>query len=85
MDNALAVMKLESGNNPGAHNFNPATGDDSWGLLQVNRYGSLAAARPSAEWLTVPANNIAYAAGIWRAQGWCRPWPNTAREAGICK
>ena len=67
-ENAKRVMMCESGGNPTRHN--PLPPDDSWGLFQINRYGKLAASRPSAEWLVVGENNIQYAAGIWRAQGW---------------
>jgi SLT domain-containing protein len=37
----------ESGGNPNAVNQNAATGDDSWGLFQINYYGGLAQSRTS--------------------------------------
>jgi soluble lytic murein transglycosylase-like protein len=82
VDNALAVMRQESGGNPTQHNNNPATGDDSWGLYQINRYGSLAKGRPLPDWLATPENNIAYAADMYRAQGW-EPWHNSATKLGL--
>lgn len=66
-------MLCESGGNPAAHNNNAHTGDDSWGLMQINRFGKLAQVRPASHLLTDPEFNIRYAAGMYRAQGW-RPW-----------
>jgi cell wall-associated NlpC family hydrolase len=40
-----AIAMRESGGNPAAYNPNVHTGDQSWGLLQVNTLGSLAAGR----------------------------------------
>lgn len=38
---AIAVCLAESGGNPRAHNGNALTGDDSYGLMQINMLGSL--------------------------------------------
>lgn len=38
---AAAIMMAESGGNPTSHNGNAATGDDSYGLWQINMKGSL--------------------------------------------
>lgn len=73
------IMLCESSGNPNAHNFSHRTRDDSWGLLQVNRYGALANIRPSAEWLKIPANNIEYAYSIWERQGY-NAWRNCYRQ-----
>lgn len=37
----VAISKRESGWNPGAYNGNTGTGDNSWGLLQINTLGNL--------------------------------------------
>lgn len=78
---ALAIMDCESGGDPTAHNLNHKTRDDSWGLYQINRYGSLKN-RPSAEWLKVPENNIEYAYKMWQRRGWL-DWLNCARKKGL--
>jgi hypothetical protein len=63
-----AIVDAESGGNARAHNYNPSTGDDSYGLAQINLFGSLRSrlqqfglSSPSA--LYDPATNlrIAYA------------------------
>lgn len=67
---ARAVMLAESGGDHLVVNDNPATGDYSVGLFQINLYGKLAASRPSEEWLKVPENNIAYAYTLYKEGGW---------------
>lgn len=42
---AFAVAKAESGGNAGAHNPNRATGDNSYGLFQINMLGAMGPAR----------------------------------------
>lgn len=42
---AFAIVMRESGGNPRAHNPNRATGDDSYGLAQINMLGSMGPAR----------------------------------------
>lgn len=42
---AFAVAKAESGGNAGAHNPNSQTGDNSYGLFQINMLGSMGPAR----------------------------------------
>ena len=42
---AAAIGLAESGGNPESHNNNPATGDDSWGIWQINMIGGLGPTR----------------------------------------
>lgn len=42
---AYGIVMRESGGNPNAHNPNRATGDDSYGLAQINMLGAMGAAR----------------------------------------
>lgn len=64
---AWAVAMKETHGNPLAHNYNPRTGDNSYGMFQVNLYGALkgrikAYHLKSANDLTDPVTNaqIAY-------------------------
>jgi hypothetical protein len=43
--NVVAIAGRESHYNPGAHNPNRSTGDDSYGLMQINMLGNLGPAR----------------------------------------
>jgi hypothetical protein len=45
MARAIAVALAESGGRPDAHNNNASTGDDSYGLWQINMRGSMGPAR----------------------------------------
>ena len=45
LDTAVAVAMAESGGHPMAHNTNVGTGDNSYGLFQINMLGSLGPAR----------------------------------------
>jgi hypothetical protein len=58
---AAQIINNESTCDSTAHNASSTTGDDSYGLFQVNLYGSLAKSRPNAQWLLNPQNNVAYA------------------------
>jgi hypothetical protein len=64
---AWAVAMKETHGNPVAHNYNPHTGDNSYGVFQINLYGALKGrisefGLKSAEDLTDPVTNahIAY-------------------------
>jgi hypothetical protein len=81
---AIKISYLESGWNPNAHDWNPSTGDDSWGCFQVDRYGKLAPVRPSASWLVNPDNNARYAYTLYLESNW-KPWYNSAKKLGILK
>lgn len=79
---AKRVAQCESGLRSNAHNSNSRTGDNSFGLFQINLYGSLAKNRPSGEWLLNAENNIQYAAQMSNhGKNW-RPW-SCARKLGI--
>ncbi len=70
---AKRILICESGGNPLAMNTRPP--DYSVGLFQINLYGGNAANRPSEGWLKVGANNIAYAAQMYRNAGYSfRDW-----------
>lgn len=45
---AKQIVFLESGNRPYAHNDNPVTGDNSYGLFQINMYRGLEESRQKA-------------------------------------
>ena len=55
-----STLLLESSANPSIHNYNPKTGDDSYGLFQLNRNGGLGA-KYSPDFLKVPENNAGVA------------------------
>lgn len=83
---ARRVVWCESRYNAEAHNQNPATGDDSVGLGQINLLGGLFQDRlkraqhlgytgePTrealTEWLKIPENNIRFFASMKSASGW---------------
>ena len=74
-DNAIKIADCESDFVYNKHNYNVKTGDDSWGIFQVNRYGKLALTRPSAENLIDPMFNIKYAKQLFdSAGGFSRDW-----------
>lgn len=47
LTNAVAIGLAESGGNPNAHNGNAGTGDNSYGLFQINMLGNLGPSRLS--------------------------------------
>jgi len=71
-----AIAMAESGGRSGALNDNPATGDRSYGLTQVNMIGGLGPARlkqfglSSNEDLFDPITNLRAAKAIRDSQGW---------------
>jgi hypothetical protein len=84
---ARAIMLKESGGNPGNHNYNPKTKDDSWGCFQVNIWGKNARTRPPAGELVKAEVNVRYAYNLQKAVGWCSKggWLNSSKKIGICK
>jgi len=71
-----SVNPGESHGNPKAHNYNPATGDDSWGLWQINMLGSMGPQRralfgiTSNEQLLDPITNAKAAHSVFKSQGY---------------
>ncbi len=68
-DIMLSIIKHESGCMPSAVNNNPATGDYSVGLTQVNLYGKLRSVRPTEADLKDYKKNLAYAYKIYEGAG----------------
>lgn len=82
-ETALFIAQCESSLNPEALNDNPATGDYSVGLFQINLYGGNAEERPTEEWLKVPENNISFAYELYSKGGWERHWRNCYNKLGV--
>lgn len=87
LDMAVEVAMKESGGNPRAHNGNASTGDNSYGLWQINMIGSMGPTRrkdfkiSSNEQLFDPAINARAAKRIYdQAGGSWKPW-STADSA----
>ena len=75
-ERAKRVMICESGGDPNADGDRHLTYWEngelygfSTGLFQIRHLPG----RPDPEWLKDPINNITYAAGMWKSQGWS-PW-----------
>lgn len=83
---AIKVMVQESSRNPAIHNYNPSTGDDSYGCFQINLAGNNKYSRPSPAELVIADNNVAFAYRLWQSTGWCSTggWLNTGIKVGIC-
>ena len=79
-------MIQESSRNPAVHNYNPSTGDDSYGCFQINLAGNNKLTRPPASELVKAEVNVAYAYRLWQSTGWCSTggWLNTGNKVGIC-
>ena len=73
---AVAIAKAESSGNPRAHNTNASTGDNSYGLWQINMIGAMGPDRRKALGLTSndqlfdPVVNAKAAYFIRKRQGW---------------
>ena len=82
---AWQIVLKESGGNPNTHNYNPKTGDDSWGLYQINRYGKLAQNRPEPDKLKDAEFNIKYARMLYKNSGYTfkKHWATTSKKLGL--
>jgi hypothetical protein len=77
---AVAVALAESGANPRAHNTNAATGDNSYGLWQINMLGSMGPERrkqfnlKNNEELFDPSTNARVAYQMYKRRGGFGDW-----------
>jgi hypothetical protein len=75
LNTMVAIAYAESGGNPKSHNTNAGTGDNSYGLWQINMIGSLGPSRRKAfgissnDQLFDPATNAKAARTIFNSQG----------------
>ncbi len=81
---AVKIAACESRFNPAEHNYNPKTGDDSYSIFQINRYGDLKKTRPTPEELMDVSFNINYAYNLWKSEKvkWS-DWKNCAEQNGL--
>lgn len=84
---AAAIAMAESGGNPNSHNGNAGTGDNSYGLWQINMLGSMGPSRraqynlPNNEALFDPVTNARVAVAMSNnGQNW-GPWTTFTRGA----
>lgn len=77
---AVAIALAESSGNPRAHNTNAATGDNSYGLWQINMIGAMGPARrkqfgiTSNDDLFDPSTNARAAMMLYKARGGFGDW-----------
>lgn len=80
LSTAVAVALAESGGNARSHNGNAGTGDNSYGLWQINMLGKMGPARrkqfgiSSNEQLYLPATNAKAAYMLYKQSGGWGPW-----------
>lgn len=80
IDTIVAIILAESGGNPLAHNTNAGTGDNSYGLAQINMLGTLGPARrqqfgiSSNDQLFDPATNLRAAYAVSGGGTSWTPW-----------
>lgn len=68
----VAIAGRESGYNPGAHNGNAATGDNSYGLFQINLLNGMHS-QYSPQMLSTPEGSVQAGAALVKADG-LQPW-----------
>lgn len=75
LSDMVAIAYAESGGDPNAHNDNPKTGDESYGLWQINMIGKLGPSRRKALGISSnsalfdPATNAKAAYMIYKSSG----------------
>jgi len=67
---ANSILLCESSGSTTVRNFNESTGDDSYGLFQINLYGKLSEERPSVDDLKNPIKNVEFAYELYKKHGW---------------
>lgn len=88
---AVAVALAESGGDPSAHNGNAKTGDNSYGLWQINMLGAMGPERrarfhlPNNEALYDPSTNARVAYGLWKDRGSFAAWSTFNRGNYLAK
>ena len=82
---ALQIMDKESGCDSSIVNNNPATGDYSVGLYQINLFGDNAKSRPPEEELKIPEKNIQFAYNLYKKTGFTRSWSVCVNGQVNCK
>jgi hypothetical protein len=69
----VAIAGRESSYNASAHNNNPSTGDNSYGLFQINLLGGMHSQFSPSDLLTVGGSVNAFASMVGGNEG-LRPW-----------
>lgn len=84
-DNANKIADCESHFNTLAHNYNPKTKDDSYGLFQVNLWGNMKNTRPAPEVLKTVEGNVQFAKVLFDSAGqtWSSNWKVCSRINGL--
>lgn len=91
LEDALKIAQGESGYNPFATNFNKGTGDESYGLFQINMLGTLGPSRR--QWFGIKKNEELYdvhknakaAYSIFKAKGYRfdKDWVTQSKKYGL--
>jgi hypothetical protein len=91
LEDAVKIAQGESGYNPFAANFNKGTGDESYGLMQINMLGDLGPGRR--KWFGINSNEELYdvnknakaAYSIFKAKGYRfdKDWVTQSKKYGL--